>query len=383
MDKLEIFLLKETLGVVPEDWSLNQYVNFHYSDVMKSLYLIDFPEAWKNNELKKRIATIGANDYFNKWNSEEFMILENEEFDEIFQLTDEHLTNGSIVNDKRTGIPLVGGNHQLLFYNKNYVNEKPETMGDLIYMSEKVKNKFNLDYGFVFPTGASYFILPFLYGYGADLWSSSANGISRLALYKTICMLRELIYDKSILPIKWEQKESNKCFINGKTAFCIGGDWNISEFKNVIGHNLGICEIPKLDRECRSTANASYLFISKYITKDLYYNIKEFCEIFLSQKIQTKVINELYRMPAARTFIFDEDDFDKILTSSYKVYQKAFILPPKKEITHMYHVLADLLEPKVLISDTPDKLTDKVLIYLEDIDTYYKNNLLKLQNKNL
>ena len=53
MDKLEIFLLKETLGVVPEDWSLNQYVNFHYSDVMKSLYLIDFPEAWKNNELKK------------------------------------------------------------------------------------------------------------------------------------------------------------------------------------------------------------------------------------------------------------------------------------------------------------------------------------------
>ena len=79
----------------------------------------------------------------------------------------------------------------------------------------------------------------------------------------------------------------------------------------------------------------------------------------------------------------NKDDFDKILTSSYKVYQKAFILPPKKEITHMYHVLADLLEPKVLISDTPDKLTDKVLIYLEDIDTYYKNNLLKLQNKNL
>ncbi|RDU22506.1 extracellular solute-binding protein [Anaerosacchariphilus polymeriproducens] len=378
MNKLEIFLLRETLGVVSENWNLHQYVNFHYSDIMKSLYLTDFPEAWENKELRKRIATIGANDYFNKWNSEEFMILESEEFDEIFQLTDKHLANGSIINGKRTGIPLVGGNHQLLFYNKNYVNEKPETMEELICTSEKIKKEFNLEYGFVFPTGLSYFILPFLYGYGADLWSSNSEAIPRLALYKTICLLKELIYDKSILPIKWEQTESNECFIQGKAAFCIGGDWNISGFDKATGHNLGICEIPKLNRECRSTANASYLFISKFITKDLYYNIKEFCKKFLSEEIQTKVINELYRMPAAREYVFNEYDFDELLTSSYKVYKKAFILPPKKEITHMYHVLADLLEPNVLISDTSENLTDKVLLHLKDVDSYYTNNLLKL-----
>jgi len=139
MDKLEIFLLKETLGVISSSWNLHQYANFHYSDVMKSLYLIDFPEAWQNDELRQRIATIGANDYFNKWNSEEFMTLEGEEFDEIFQLTNQRLANGSIINGKRTGIPLAEGNHQLLFYNRNYVNEKPETMNDLIYLSEKIR----------------------------------------------------------------------------------------------------------------------------------------------------------------------------------------------------------------------------------------------------
>lgn len=378
MKKLEIFLLKETLGIVSENWNLHQYVNFHYSDVMKSLYLTDFPEAWKNEEIRKKIATIGANDYFNKWNNAEFMILESEEFDEIFRLTDEHLANGSIINGKRTGIPLAGGNHQLLFYNKKYVNEKPETMNDLICMSEKIKKEFNLEYGFVFPTGASYFILPFLYGYGADLWSSNLEAIPRLALYKTICWLKELIYDKAILPIKWEQAESKECFIQGKTAFCIGGDWNISEFDKATGHNLGICPIPKLDRECRSTANASYLFISKYLTNELFYNIKEFCKIFLSQEIQTKVISELYRMPAARDFTFNEDSFNELLSCSYKIYKKAYILPPQMEITHMYHVLADLLEPNVLISDTPENLTDKVLLHLKDVDSYYKNNLLKL-----
>ncbi|MGP1411993.1 MAG: extracellular solute-binding protein [Peptoanaerobacter stomatis] len=377
MDKLEIFLLKETLGVISTNWSLHRYANFHYSDVMKSLYLTDFPEAWEKKELRQKIAVIGANDYFNKWNSEKFMILESEEFDEIFQLTDKYLANGSMINGKRTGIPLAGGNHQLLFYNKNYVNETPGTMYDLIYISEKIRKEFNLEYGFVFPTGTCYFILPFLYGYGADLWSSNSEAISKAALYKTICLLKELIYDKAILPIKWEQAESNKCFIQGRAAFCIGGDWNILEFSKAIGCNLGICEIPKLNRECRSTANASYLFVSKFLTKELYCNVKEFCKEFLSQEVQTRVINELYRMPAASKYIFNEDDSNELLTCSYKVYNKAFVLPPKKEITHMYHVLADLLEPNVLISDTAEKLTDKVLLHLNDTNSYYKNNLLQ------
>lgn len=117
MEKLEIFLLEETMGVVPEYWGLNQFANFNYSNVMKSLYLYDFPNAWKEGELKKKICTIGANDYFNKWTSEEFLVIEDSGLNGIFSLANEELVKGSIVNGKRTGIPLFGGNHQLLFYN--------------------------------------------------------------------------------------------------------------------------------------------------------------------------------------------------------------------------------------------------------------------------
>lgn len=84
MEKLEIFLLEETMGVVPEYWGLNQFANFNYSNVMKSLYLYDFPNAWKEGELKKKICTIGANDYFNKWTSEEFLVIEDSGLNGIF-----------------------------------------------------------------------------------------------------------------------------------------------------------------------------------------------------------------------------------------------------------------------------------------------------------
>ena len=83
-------------------------------------------------------------------------------------------------------------------------------------------------------------------------------------------------------------------------------------------------------------------------------------------------------MPAARNFSIDKNNFDEKLLKSYEVYKRAFIMPPKKEVTHMYHVLADLLEPNVLIRDNPEELTKKVILHLNDVESYYKNNLLKM-----
>ena len=49
-----------------------------------------------------------------------------------------------------------------------------------------------------------------------------------------------------------------------------------------------------------------------------------------------------------------------------------FILPPLKEVSHMYHVLADLLEPNVIVSDSPEALAKDVIAKLKDTDSYYK-----------
>lgn len=379
MEKLEILLLKETLGIIPNSWKVDEYAHLNYSDVMKSLYLHDFPNTWKQKGMKERVCTIGANDYFNKWTSQEFMVIEDTPLMDINSCANKQLVNGSSISGKITGIPLAGGNHQLLFYNKKLIDKKPESMFDLLEISTSVKKSKKLDYGFVFPTGACYFILPLLYGFGAGLWSDEEIPIPWDALFKTICFLKEAIYEKNILPIKWEQAESIESFMGGRSAYCIGGDWNIRDFDEATDHNLGICQIPELERECRSTANASYLFVSKYLRTDLFDNVKGFCEKMLSQEIQAKIVKELYRMPAAKGFKLNEIEFGNLQIESYSVYNKAFILPPKKEVTHMYHVLADLLEPNVLVSDTPEKLTDKVIMLLNDAESYYKNNLIKLE----
>lgn len=373
MNKLELYVLNSTLERLPEQWDISDYVNMNYSVVMKALYTEDFPNAWKKEELRKKIGTIGANDYYNKWTGKEFISIEDTPLNKLYSKVKDELSDGSIIDGKRTGIPLSGGNCQILFYNKKYVDKVPTTFEELIQMAKEIKEKHNLEYGFVFPTGACYFILPMLYGYGADLWSTPGEEpISYDALYKTICMLSDLIYTKKELPVKWEQEQSMPYFMSGKAAFCIGGDWNIREFDEALNHQMGICAIPKLERECRATANANYLFLSKELEEDLYHNAEKFCEKVLSTEVQTQIIKELYRMPAAKDYKLEESQFDELTIENYKIYNSSFILPPLKEVTNMYHVLADMLEPEVLISMSPEDLAKDVLEKLKDVDSYYK-----------
>lgn len=372
MEKLEIFLLDSTFEHLPDTWGIEADVQMHYSNVMKSLYMEDFPKAWQSEELRKRIGTIGANDYFNKWTGKEFVSIEDTPLSSLYSIVNDELSAGSIVDGKRTGIPLSGGNHQILFYNKKYVSKVPSNFEELISMSVEIQRRYNLEYGFVFPTGACYFVLPMLYGLGADLWSTpEKEAIPYEPLYKMICMLSNLIYDRKVLPVKWEQEQSMPYFMSEKAAFCIGGDWNIHEFDEALNHNMGLCAIPKLDRECRSMANANYLFLSKHLKAELYKKAENFCKKVLSKEIQTQLIRDIYRMPAAKNYKLDEKQFDELTVESYKIYRNSFMLPPLKEVTNMYHVLADLLEPEELIKDTPEAIANEVLEKLKDVDNYF------------
>lgn len=371
MEKLELYILKSIFENLPDTWNISDYVTIKYSNVMKSLYLEDFPNVWKNEQLRKRIGTIGANDYFNKWTGSEFMVLEDTPLNSLFGLVKKDLADGSMINGKRTGIPLSGGNHQILFYNKKYTNTVPDNFDELIETAEQVKKDSNLEYGVALPSGATYFVLPMLYGFGADLWATpGAEPIPEKPLFKFISWFGDLIYNKKVLPVKWEQAESMDCFMNGRSAYCIGGDWNINEFDNALNHNLGISMIPKLDRECRSTCNANYLYVSKELRNELNINVEKFCKKALSQEIQTQLMQKLYRMPASNNYKVDENKMDGLLLDSYKIYNKSYILPALTEVSNMYHVLADLLEPDILVSDTPENLTKNILKNLKNINSY-------------
>ena len=136
-----------------------------------------------------------------------------------------------------------------------------------------------------------------------------------------------------------------------------------------MGEDLGICAIPPVEGECLSTSNANYLFLSKYLDEALYEKARNFCNLILSDEKQGELLESMYRMPVTKSFTLDTDAASEVVKVIYDVYKKSFILPPKIEVSHMYHVLADLLERDVLTSAPEDELAADYcerLLHVED-----------------
>jgi ABC-type glycerol-3-phosphate transport system substrate-binding protein len=362
-----IVTLRSTFEGLHERWGLADAVDFAVSPAMHDLYLEDFPKQWANPDLRERMAVIGPNDYFYKWQGHEFTNFEDTPLASFLNRVEPHYAEASRLNGKITGLPLSGGNHQLMFVNTKYVDTIPQTFDELLEQTWRLRNSNTLLYPFVFPTNACYFIFPLLYGYGAPLWSDATQpgvGITRESLLKTVQLLKQLMYDDILLPVKWEQYHSVFEFQSGRSAFCFGGDWDIKSHLDVFGDHLVIAPIPSLERPCRSTAGCNYLYLSSELRPEPRAAIARVADIILSEAAQQQIFQEIYRYPVVKGIQLDFAHAPTILRASYDVFTQAVFLPPYRILSHIFHVLADLLEPGVLVKYQLDELIDKA--YIED-----------------
>jgi ABC-type glycerol-3-phosphate transport system substrate-binding protein len=367
-----IVTLRSTFEGLEARWGVEEHVDWYISPAMHDLYLEDFPRHWADPEARKRLAAIGPNDYFYKWQGDEFQSLEDSPLAYLLDRVEPRYAEASRLEGKLTGLPLSGGNHQLMFVNKAYVDEIPQTFEQLLAQTWRLRNSNTLLYPFVFPTNACYFVFPLLYGHGAPLWSDPQQpnvGITLESLIKTFGLLKQLMYDDVLLPVKWEQYHSIAEFQTGRSAFCFGGDWDIKSHLDLFGDQLAIAPIPSLERECRSTAGCNYLYLSKQIAAEPLAAIDTVANVMLSPAVQRQIFGHIYRYPVVKGIALDAADTPQVLQASYQVFAQSIFLPPYKILSHIFHVLADLLEPGVLVKYPLDELMHKAYLKMQDVNS--------------
>jgi hypothetical protein len=365
-----ILTLKATFQDHDRRWGLDEVAEVRISPTMHELYLEDLPRAWGNAALRKRLVVIGPNDYFYKWRGDEFMHFASSPLAHLLDRVEERYAAGAVLDGKVSGLPLAGGNHQLLFINRRYTSVVPATFDELLAETWRLRNSNTLLWPFVYPTNACYFVLPLLYGYHSPLWSDPARpevGITRDALYQVLLLHKELMYDRVILPVKWEQYHSVFEFQTGRAAFCFGGDWDIQSHRETLGDDLVIAPIPSLERECRSTASCSYLYLSSELEPVYLDSVARAAELLLSEEVQRDIVQSLHRYPARKGMPLDLTATDPNLRRSYEVYSSAIFLPPHRILSHIYHVLGDLFEPGVLVKYPLNELADRAHAKMQDV----------------
>jgi ABC-type glycerol-3-phosphate transport system substrate-binding protein len=150
----------------------------------------------------------------------------------------------SYSDGKSYGVPLIQGNHLMLFYNKKWVQEPAADWEAMFAQRAALQAKGVAPIAWSFDE--MYWFLPFLGAYGG--WPLNAGKVqlntpemaAALDFYKTLRQ-RELPYPGC----------SYQCavdlFKSGAVAYTINGDWIGKEFHAALEEDLGVSAIPAAD----------------------------------------------------------------------------------------------------------------------------------------
>jgi len=144
------------------------------------------------------------------------------------------------------------GNHLCLVYNKDLVQNPPQSISELIHMGKNLTKDLDGDgkpdrYALAWNYTEPFFAVPFISGYGG--WIMDENSRPTLntdAVAKAARLIYNLANKEKIIPLECDYEIANALFLDGYAAMIINGPWSWGTYlENNI--NLGIARIPKID----------------------------------------------------------------------------------------------------------------------------------------
>ena len=152
------------------------------------------------------------------------------------------------------GVPVTMGNHLMLMYNKNIVDEAPETWSELIEVAKA--NTVDEDgdglvdkYGLAYNLNEPFWWAAFHGGFGGWVFDEEYNPtLNTEATVDSLEFVHSLKFEHEIVPKESDYDLMDSLFKEGNVAFIINGDWSIEGYKNAENIDLGVAPIPRFEK---------------------------------------------------------------------------------------------------------------------------------------
>ena len=196
------------------------------------------------------------------------------------------------------GLPYLQGNHAIIYYNKEYYNDKPKVWDDLF----KVKNEQIIPFSVDLDVG--YWVLPFLYTFSAG--GKENKLITKEGVQQTINFISEMYTSKKMISATAISDMLTK-FENGEIASILNGEWYYKYLLEKMGDKLGVCVIPKINGKQVIGASSSIgmAFPNNSLYGDKKKEMRCFLNYMLSEKIQYTWYKDYYRLPVNKKVLSD------------------------------------------------------------------------------
>ncbi|WP_462176873.1 sugar ABC transporter substrate-binding protein [Pseudoalteromonas gelatinilytica] len=213
----------------------------------------------------------------------------------IADTTDKRTLETAKLNSKLLGIPIIQGNHLLLFYNKQFVKEPIENWQDIYRIQSSLPEKVKLvTWSFM----EMYWFIPFLSAFNGDLIVDNHVQLNTPAMQSALKFVWDL-NKQNLVDRQCDYTCSNNAFKAQQAAFTIDGAWALKTYEQALGDNLAVQQLPKLNGEYMQPYYSTFVLAFPNdglngVNKD---NLIKFAKLVQAEKFQTMIWQKLQDIP--------------------------------------------------------------------------------------
>ncbi|MEP7081920.1 MAG: extracellular solute-binding protein [Chloroflexota bacterium] len=198
--------------------------------------------------------------------------------------------------------PINIGNQLMLYYNKSLAGEEAPADSDAMIATAQ-ENTGDGAYGLVFNQTESFWLVPFLGGFGGSVFADDGvtPTLNTDEMKSALEFLYNLKFTEAVTPTECDYACASDNFTTGNAAMIINGDWELGNYSDLLGDDLGVAPIPAIAETGelpKPYVGGSFYMVPSGVEGDTLTVVLDFIDFTLAADQQRALVSELSRLPA-------------------------------------------------------------------------------------
>lgn len=205
--------------------------------------------------------------------------------------------------------PISIGNQLMLYYNKSIVGDAaPADTDEMIQLAKD--NTGGTDYGLVFNQTESFWLVPWLGGFGGTVFASDGvtPTLDTPEMQDALQFMYDLKYTDQVMPAECDYTCASDLFTTGAAGMIINGDWELANYTDQLGDNLGVAPIPMVTQTGeypKPYIGGTYYMVPSSVEGDTLTVVEDFINFTLAFDQQKMQVEDLKRLPSNAEVLAD------------------------------------------------------------------------------
>ena len=215
----------------------------------------------------------------------------------------------SIVHAGHTwGVPISGGDHLVLFYNRSLLSTVPQDTDELVATARRLTD--DAHYGIVWDQTEPLWVVPWVGGFGGALFASDGvtPTLDTPAMVASLQFLVDLHNVHRAAAAYADYAGADTLFRSGRAAMSINGAWALDVYREELGDALGVAPLPRVVATQAFPvpyAGGTYFMIPRAVRGRVLRRVHMFIEYATNYQNQMRIFDVVGDMPMLREALDD------------------------------------------------------------------------------